>query len=171
MMDGIYLLLGTNLGNKLSHLMSAIRFLKENHIKIIKFSSIYETEAWGYQQQPSFYNQTVQVSTQLSPEELLVKIKEIEKKIGRTKNEKWKERIIDIDILYYDSEIIQTPDLQIPHPEIPNRKFTLLPISEIAPAFVHPISKKDQVQLLTECRDSLEVIKLINQHDLPTDDL
>lgn len=160
MMDGIFLLLGTNLGNRKQNLKKARILLKSNFIKIKSLSSLYESEPWGIAQQPPFYNQAIEIYTGLPPEELLIYLKNIEKHLGRVQIERWKERIIDIDILYYQSEIIDTPVLKIPHPEIQNRRFTLLPLNEIAPDFIHPILKKNQRELLELCQDTLQVNRL-----------
>lgn len=159
-MKGKYLLLGTNLGDRKRNLSSACASIEKYLGKIIQKSSIYESDAWGFHDQPSFYNQVLKIKTILSPEELLKRISHIEKNMGRIRQEKWKERLIDIDILYYDNKIINDTQLVVPHPEIQNRKFTLVPLCEISPHEFHPVLKKTNLQLLEGLTDPLGVKKI-----------
>ena len=117
---------------------------------------IYESAAWGPIQQEPLLNRVLKVETSLPPEELLEILLTIERKLGRERRIKWGPRIIDIDLLYYNQEIIRTDTLSVPHPFIPERRFTLAPLAEIAPDFIHPVLKKDQETLLRECKDDLE---------------
>lgn len=157
MTDKVYVLLGTNIGDKLKNLEAA-RLLIEKSVGIIRRSSkIYETEAWGKTDQPSFYNQVVCLTTSLSPEILLSTLLDIETRIGRVRYEKWGERIIDIDILYYGSHTINKSELHVPHAEIQNRRFTLVPLVEIAKNFLHPILGKTSEEMLEDCPDTLNV--------------
>ncbi|MCO6358348.1 2-amino-4-hydroxy-6-hydroxymethyldihydropteridine diphosphokinase [Roseivirga pacifica] len=156
-MTSIYLLLGTNLGNKSANLQRAKELLTSHAIIIKKESRIYETAAWGNEDQPSFLNQVVEVDSNKSPQRILTLVNQIEEEMGRVRFEKWGERLIDIDILYFGSHEIQNEDLVIPHPEIQNRRFTLAPLAEIAPSFIHPVLKKTQQELLDDCVDLLEV--------------
>jgi 2-amino-4-hydroxy-6-hydroxymethyldihydropteridine diphosphokinase len=158
MTDEIFLLLGTNLGNKKLNLKEAVNNLTETIGKITKLSRIYKTAAWGNENQPSFYNQVVALKTEFEPAYLLKELLAIEVKMGRVREEKWGARIIDIDILFYGKRIVDTPALSIPHPEIQNRKFTLLPLQEINPEFIHPVLNKSIKTLLLECPDKLEAI-------------
>ena len=160
MTEGIFLLLGSNLGDKLLHLSQAISKIEEQIGKVEKVSSIYETAAWGKTNQPSFYNQVIKISTSLKPLQILKIVLQIEYEIGRKRFEKWGARIIDIDLLYYQNEVFTNQELTIPHPQIQNRKFTLIPLCEIAQEFIHPTLKVTQQQLLEQCDDILEVIKL-----------
>lgn len=160
MTEGIFLLLGSNLGDKLLHLSQAISKIEEQIGKVEKVSSIYETAAWGKTNQPSFYNQVIKISTSLKPLQILKIVLQIEHEIGRKRFEKWGARIIDIDLLYYQNEVFTNQELTIPHPQIQNRKFTLIPLCEIAQEFIHPTLKVTQQQLLEQCDDILEVIKL-----------
>lgn len=160
MIDGKYLLLGTNLGDKKSNLTQAKKAINKQLGTIVSESAIYETAAWGKTDQPSFLNQVVQVDTDLTATELLEGISNIEKSLGRKRIEKWGERIIDIDILYYEDSVINMQNLQVPHPGIPTRRFTLIPLVEIAPNFVHPSLNLTNQQLLKKCDDPLEVRKL-----------
>lgn len=158
-MTNIYLLLGTNLGNKLKNLERVAELLIANRIAIRRESSIYETAAWGIENQPSFLNQVLVIETSKSPEKLLELINKIEVEMGRVRTEKWGERLIDVDLLYYGAQIIETEKLTVPHPEIQNRRFTLLPLAEITPDGIHPVLKKSQLTLLNECQDALGVEK------------
>jgi 2-amino-4-hydroxy-6-hydroxymethyldihydropteridine diphosphokinase len=156
----IFLLLGSNEGDRALNLARARQLLEEHAGKIITTSSIYKTEPWGKQDQQEFYNQVIEITADLKPFKLLETVLEIEQKLGRVRLEKWGSRIIDIDILLMGDQIIHTEALQIPHPEIPNRKFTLVPLEEIAQDFVHPLLKKKIKTLTQECSDSLQVTKL-----------
>ncbi len=159
-MSGIYLLLGTNLGNKFQNIQRAKEHLTSRMVIVKKESSIYETAAWGIEDQPSFYNEVIEVDQPYTPKKLLEIVLDIEIQMGRQRFQKWGERLIDIDILYFDQEQSATEDLQIPHPGIPNRRFTLYPLVEISPDFVHPILQLSNSQLLEECEDELQVKKL-----------
>lgn len=158
-MNGIFLLLGTNLGHRHQNLIKAKELLKEAGVEIAAISSIYETEPWGKSDQPWFLNVLLEVRTSLTAEVLLLKCHEIEQEIGRTRFEKWGERIIDIDILYYGQQVVSTRRLTIPHPEIPNRKFALMPLVELAAFVNHPTLQSNHLALLSDCKDELEVRK------------
>jgi 2-amino-4-hydroxy-6-hydroxymethyldihydropteridine diphosphokinase len=153
------ILLGTNLGDKLSMLESAKKSIQNKIGDITKSSSIYETAAWGNTNQPSFLNCIVQVFTDFSPQILLEKLLNIEAEMGRIRLEKWAPRTIDLDILYYNNEVISNENLIIPHPQIQNRRFTLLPLFEILPDFIHPVLGISNLDLLSICEDSSEVVK------------
>ncbi|MEA3495109.1 MAG: 2-amino-4-hydroxy-6-hydroxymethyldihydropteridine diphosphokinase [Bacteroidota bacterium] len=156
-LNKVYLSLGTNLGNRFSNLEKAIPLINEQIGKILLTSRIYKTDPWGKTDQPEFLNQALFVETKLSPQELLKRLNEIENKAGRVRYEKWGERILDIDILFFNEQIINTENLIIPHTNIQNRKFVLLPLSEISNGFVHPLLKKEISELLEECTDNLSV--------------
>ena len=156
-MNTAYILTGANLGNRSANLQLAKDNLEKETGEIISSSSIYETEAWGNNHQPDFYNQVHIISTNLSAEELMEKILEIEKQIGRIRTIKNASRIIDIDILFFNDEIINKPNLKIPHPEISNRRFVLTPLAELSPHLIHPVLKKTINELLSTCKDTLNV--------------
>ncbi len=156
-MSKAYLLLGSNLGNREENLQTAIRELETLVGCITKYSSIYETAAWGVEDQPSFLNQVIEVDTALSPEQVLENALAIEAVLGRKRWHKWHARTMDIDILYYDNLVIRTANLIVPHKEIQNRMFTLVPLAEIAPDFIHPKIGKSNLELLENCDDELGV--------------
>ncbi|MDH5476214.1 MAG: 2-amino-4-hydroxy-6-hydroxymethyldihydropteridine diphosphokinase [Cyclobacteriaceae bacterium] len=160
MIEGIYLLLGSNLGDKLSYLSQAIEKIEKTIGRVKNVSSVYETAAWGKEDQPTFYNQVIEIKSSLGYIEILKGILAIEQEIGRKRKEKWGARIIDIDLLYFGTEIFTNHELVLPHPEIQNRRFTLIPLCEIAQNFIHPVLKVTHQQLLEQCNDSLEVKKL-----------
>ncbi len=164
-MDGIYLLLGTNLGDKFLQLKIAKRQINEQIGTIVRQSSIYKTAAWGEEDQDSFLNQVVKVQSKLGPLKILDKIAMIEGSMGRERRGKWKERIIDIDILYYHDQVITTEKLHIPHRELQNRNFALAPLAEIASGEIHPVFQKTQKELYEQCADQLEVIMLPPEHN------
>ncbi len=158
-MNKAFIILGSNMGNKLAHLQMAIELMNLQNISLVQQSSIYKTAAWGNTEQDDFYNQVIEVATELSAEILLQTLLEIETKMGRTRNQKWEARIIDLDILYFNNEIIDTEKLKVPHPYLHVRKFTLIPLSEIAAYYIHPIFNKTNSELLISCSDGSEVIK------------
>lgn len=160
-MPNCYLILGTNLGNKLQNLLSATEHIKEKAGMVVKISSIYETEAWGKQSENSYLNQALELYTDLAPEELLLCLLKIEADLGRIRKGKWDDRTMDIDILLYGQEIINTTQLTIPHAMMADRRFVLLPLNEIAPHVNHPIFRKNIEALLLECLDPGKVEKLL----------
>ncbi len=154
---GIYILLGSNLGDRIQVLQATKKIIQERVGEILQTSAIYETEPWGVSDQPSFYNQVLLIQTYLDPHCLLENLQGVEKDIGKVKLGKWRERLIDVDILYYHDVILNDEDLTIPHPEIRNRRFTLVPLCEIAADFVNPVFQKTQQEMLHQCGDKLAV--------------
>ena len=155
-----YLLLGSNLGKREQYLANAIQAVATEVGAIFATSSIYETEAWGKTDQPSFLNLAIAVDTVLTPMELLEAVLDIEKALGRVRHEKWGSRMIDIDIIIYEDKIVNHESkLIIPHPEMQNRKFVLEPLAEIAPNLIHPIFKINVLQMLKTLCDPLAVEK------------
>lgn len=160
MTEGIFILLGSNLGDRNNNLNQAKLKISESIGEIVRESAIYETAAWGVQDQPSFYNQVIEINSLQLPHQMLANILRIENKLGRIRREKWGSRTIDIDILYYNDLSINAEELQIPHPGIPSRRFTLIPLAEIAPDFIHPLLRKSNSVLLINCKDELTVKKV-----------
>ncbi len=154
-----FLLLGSNEGDRKAYIEKACHSIEAGAGKIIAISSLYQTAAWGKEDQPAFLNQVIIIDTDMSPEDLLKTILAIESKFGRSRLEKWGSRTLDMDILFYGDQIISTKDLIVPHPAIAQRRFTLIPLAELAPDFVHPVLRKNMKQLLLECIDMLEVEK------------
>jgi 2-amino-4-hydroxy-6-hydroxymethyldihydropteridine diphosphokinase len=159
-MNIVFLLLGANLGAPLKQLELAQKLLIENVGALQSESAVYESEAWGVEEQPKFLNKVISLSTRFSPSETLAICQKIEDTLGRVRKEKWGARIIDIDILYYNSEILDEPFLKIPHPYLHLRRFTLVPLVEIAPQGIHPILKHTNEELLHLCGDPLQVNKI-----------
>ena len=156
-MADLILLLGSNLGDRLEYLSKAIHHLQESIGPITRISSVYETAAWGHTEQEAFLNQVLELKTDLLPERVLHETQRIEKLIGRVHLEKWGPRVIDIDILFYAHHIQTAPALSIPHPQLHLRRFTLMPLAEILPDFIHPTLRKSICRLLDECPDQLPV--------------
>ncbi|QSE99422.1 2-amino-4-hydroxy-6-hydroxymethyldihydropteridine diphosphokinase [Fulvivirga lutea] len=159
-MIGKYLLLGTNLGDKKANIYNAHQALSKV-CTIKRKSALYETAAWGKTDQPSFYNQIVEIETNLNAEELLSQILAIETKLGRIRFEKWGERVIDIDILYYDDLTVNKDELQIPHPGIADRKFTLVPLVELAADLINPSTGLSNKEMLEKLHDTSKVEKVV----------
>lgn len=157
----VYLLLGANLGKRFDQMKSAFEEIEKQIGHVILYSSLYETAAWGGgEDEPNYLNQVILVETILNPVEVLERANAIEVQLGRTRNLKWESRLIDIDILYYENIFIESTKLSIPHPYLHLRKFTLVPLVEIAPNFIHPVFKRSNKDLLYELNDDLKVIKL-----------
>jgi len=153
-----YLSLGSNLGDRPIHLQQALFALQNKAGTILRISNVYESEAFGFDS-GDFLNVCISLETTLSPQELLDTILAIETALGRvrTNSTNYEARTIDIDILYYDYEIIETDTLVLPHPELQKRRFVLKPLAEISPQFYHPILIKDTRNLVQECRDKSKV--------------
>lgn len=145
----VYLGLGTNIGNKRRNMITAAALLAERVGDVLALSNFYETEPWGFESENFFLNAAVKMKTSFLPLELLQITQQIEKELGRTEksNGVYHDRIIDIDILLYDDEILQTPELTLPHPLMHERKFVMDPLSEIAPFVIHPILKERVIDL------------------------
>lgn len=158
-MNKTYLLLGSNMGNSRQQLSKAKSFIKKEIGKILRQSDLYTTAAWGNTNQPDFLNQVIMVETTLDALQTMQAILTIEKKMGRIRAEKNAPRIIDIDILFFNKEIIDQAGLNIPHPQIQNRRFVLVPLNQLSPNFKHPVFKKTVHQLFIHCPDKLNVKK------------
>ena len=159
-MNKAYLLTGGNLGNG-SHNLSVARKLIEQYCgQIVEQSAFYKTAAWAFVDQPDFYNQAVAIKTVLLPAQLLQTLLTIEEKMGRVREKKMGPRIIDLDILLYNSDIIDDPQLIIPHPRMQQRMFVLAPLAEIAPDLMHPLLHKTMEEMRKDCTDTLAVYKI-----------
>ena len=156
-MTDAYLLTGSNIGRRREMLRKAEELIEERIGQVLKKSALYETAPWGNTAQDYFLNQVLVCQTSLSASEVLESILEIEKLLGRVRKEKWGPRTIDIDILYFGNEIIDHELLRVPHPELHRRRFTLTPLVDIAPEFVHPALNKTQRALLQDCPDTSKV--------------
>ncbi len=156
-----YLGLGSNLGDRRQHLQMALQQIQLKVGLTTNISGIYETEPWGKGDQPNFYNQVVELMTPLSPELLLQNCLDIEQFMGRFRAEPWGERSIDIDILLYNNQCLDLPNLRIPHPYLHLRRFVLVPLCEIAPYVIHPGLGFNAKQLLERCNDSLKTTLVV----------
>lgn len=145
------------MGDRLINLDNAQKYLEDEIGKIERSSPIYETAAWGDNDQPDFYNQVHIIKTKFHAEEIMQKILKIEEKMGRIRTFKNAARLIDIDILFFNKEIINKPGLIIPHAEIANRRFVLEPLNEVSPHMIHPLLNKNIAELLSTCKDMLKV--------------
>jgi len=153
-MRKIYLSIGSNKGNRYSFIKEALRLIQKDIGEVILISKIYETKSWGFQSD-DFLNLCVLIKSELIPAELIIKLKNLEEKIGRERNnEKIEAREIDIDILFYSDEIVNHKDLIIPHQRLHLRNFVLYPLNDIAADFIHPILLKSVNELLDECEDN-----------------
>ena len=159
-MKPVFLGIGTNLGEREENLGKAIKLIEEHIGNITEESSVYETEPWGFKSETSFFNMVIKVETNLTPSGLLGRILMIEAMMGRLREgQGYKSRIIDIDILFFGSRIFENKILKIPHPRIQERRFVLVPLSEIAGDLIHPVFKKSIQELLQECKDKSKVLK------------
>lgn len=160
-MNVVFLGLGTNLGDRRKNLNDAVAGIEEQIGKAVKISSVYETEPWGFKSDSQFLNIVIKVETLRDPVAVLEAILRIELLLGRVRGEnQYSSRIIDIDILFYDDQVIDTSELKVPHPKLYERKFVLVPLCEIEPELVHPVLKKTMATLLEECEDGSEVRKI-----------
>jgi len=159
-MSTAYLLLGSNLGNRTAILNEAVRELGTSAGVVLAVSGLYETAAWGLEDQPAFLNQAVSIQTTLTPDQLLAVCQAVEQQAGRERLVRWGARTLDVDILLYDMLMMDTPQLQLPHPRLPERRFALVPLAEIAPRILHPALNRTVTSLLTTCPDPLEVQRL-----------
>lgn len=159
-MISVFLLLGSNLGDRGAYLQQAMTQIDLDIAPIVLSSSIYETQSWGKSDAPDYLNQVIMIKTKLTAAVILKKILAIELLMGRERHEKWGARTIDIDILFYGDQVINEEGLIVPHSELHKRRFTLEPLAEIAPDLIHPQFKKNILALKTELKDNLIVKKL-----------
>lgn len=143
----VYIGIGSNLGDKKANCLRSLKKLSAAGVVIRKESALYETMPWGLEEQPGFMNMTAEAETGLPPEKLLGVLKEIEREMGREESVRWGPRLIDLDLLFYDDKIIESETLTVPHRHLHERKFVLLPLSEIAPDLIHPVFKRSIKEL------------------------
>ena len=158
--ESVFVLLGSNLGDRELLVNQACKMIEERCGKIVAKSRLYESEPWGFKAEHWFLNQVVKVETSLLPDALMLVLLDIEKELGRDRSmphEGYVSRPMDLDILYFDNEIIDTQMVIAPHPRLHQRRFTLLPLCDVAPDFVHPVMRKTNLQLLDECQDAGKV--------------
>ena len=157
-----YLLIGSNLGERHNFIAQASGFIQQRCGKIVGQSALYETAPWGLITQPAFLNQAIAVETGLEPQQLMQVLLSIENDMGRTRTVQYGPRTIDLDILLINQLVLDTPLLKLPHPALPERRFALIPLAEIAPSLMHPIFNKTIIELLTLCQDQSDVQKKID---------
>ena len=158
-MNEAFLLTGGNMGERADFLARAGKAVAAQCGKVMLASSVYETAAWGMEDQGAFLNQVLQIRTELEPRALLEAILQIETTLGRKREQRYGPRTIDIDILFFNDAVVDLPGLHIPHPRIPERRFVLEPLAEIAPHMVHPVLHRTMTELLALCTDPLAVHK------------
>jgi 2-amino-4-hydroxy-6-hydroxymethyldihydropteridine diphosphokinase len=159
----VVLSLGGNVGDVKDTFNKAISLLKEESAMGLIISPLYSTKAWGVEDQPDFLNQVVILESKDDPTQVLEVILAIELKLGRVRKQKWFERVIDIDLLFYNNEIINLKQLIVPHPFLHKRNFVLYPLADLIPLYIHPLLKKTVQELKTECEDELEVVKCLTE--------
>ena len=159
-MQEVYLLLGSNLGDRLKQVGNAADFIEKSVGTIVRKSACYETASWGNTDQPDFINQVLLIRTGLTAREVLEKALAIEVSLGRVRHEKWGSRLIDIDILFYGDQVIREPDLVVPHPHLHERAFVLIPLGEIAPGLLHPVLNRTVTELARNLDDTLLVKRI-----------
>lgn len=161
-----YIGIGSNVGDKKANCLKAIELL-EQAVRLASVSSLYYTEPVGYREQEDFINAVAGVETEKTPRDLLALCQRIEDSMGRERAVRWGPRTIDLDILLYGDQIVNEPDLVIPHPLMATRKFVLVPLAEIAPGSMHPVLKKTAAELISNLRDSATVMKCEPHGKLP----
>ena len=155
----LVLSLGGNIGEVLANFDKATNLVNERIGELTLCSPIYTTKAWGIENQPDFFNQVLVLNTILLPEQVLKNCLAIELELGRVRTQKWYERTIDIDILFYADKIIEASNLTVPHPYLHKRNFVLFPLSDVIPNFMHPILNLSIEDIKKECKDNLPVAK------------
>jgi len=162
-MNTAILLIGGNLGDRTSNLEKAVQLITETAGEVVRTSALYQTAPWGAVDQPDYLNQGVEIRTAMDALTLLHTLLEIERKIGRIRQEKWGSRVIDIDLIFFNDSIINLPELRLPHPRMQLRQFVLVPLLEIVPDYVHPVLHKTVKELAESCPDTLPVNRYPNK--------
>lgn len=158
-MNTAILLIGGNLGDREANLSKAVQLIRKI-ADVKKISALYQTAPWGSVEQPDYLNQALLISTSLDALTLLHTLLDIEREIGRIRQEKWGSRVIDIDLIFFNSDIISSPELKVPHPRLHLRNFVLIPLKEIVPGYIHPVFNQTVEQLAAACIDELPARKL-----------
>ncbi|MFY0255125.1 2-amino-4-hydroxy-6-hydroxymethyldihydropteridine diphosphokinase [Chitinophaga sp. 30R24] len=156
-MNTAILLIGGNLGDRTRNLQQAVQEIATTAGEVIKTSALYQTAPWGTVDQPDYLNQALEIRTPLDALTLLHTLLEIERKIGRIRQEKWGARVIDIDLIFFNDDIISLPELKVPHPRTQLRRFVLIPLLDIIPDYVHPVLHQTISKLAAICQDTLPV--------------
>ena len=159
MANPVYIGLGSNLGDRQENLERALRLLSQELI-ILRVSSIYETDPWGHYNQPRFFNCVCQFETLLNPREILAVVKDVERQMGRLHKVRWGPRVIDVDILLFGEEMVDEPDLEVPHPFMCQRAFVLIPLAEMAPNLGHPVCGLTIRELVRKVNDK-DTVRLV----------
>jgi 2-amino-4-hydroxy-6-hydroxymethyldihydropteridine diphosphokinase len=164
-MNRVYIALGSNRGDREKNLRDAIKLIEEKAGKVLSVSSVYETEPWQMNDSVSFLNQVILMETKQDGATLMEMLIQIEKSMGRIRHHGvgYESRTIDLDILFFNNEVIQSESLVVPHPQIAKRRFVLEPLAEIAPDYVHPVLKKTMLHLLKSCADKHSVRKFVSK--------
>ncbi|WP_078671372.1 2-amino-4-hydroxy-6-hydroxymethyldihydropteridine diphosphokinase [Chitinophaga eiseniae] len=162
-MNTAILLIGGNLGDRVANLQQAVALIGASAGEVLKTSALYQTAPWGSVDQPDYLNQGIEIQTSMDALTLLHTLLDIERRIGRIRQEKWGARVIDIDLIFFNDEILSLPELKLPHPRMHLRQFVLVPLAEIVPDYLHPVLHKTVRQLQQDCPDDLSAVKLSTQ--------
>ncbi|TWF41271.1 2-amino-4-hydroxy-6-hydroxymethyldihydropteridine diphosphokinase [Chitinophaga polysaccharea] len=154
-MNTAILLIGGNLGDRTGNLQQAVQLIQETAGEVVQTSALYQTAPWGAVDQPDYLNQGVEIRTNMDALTLLHTLLEIERKIGRIRQQKWGSRVIDIDLIFFNDSVISLPELKVPHPRMQLRQFVLVPLLEIVPNYVHPVLHQTVRELAASCTDTL----------------
>lgn len=168
MFENVYILLGSNMGDRIGILETALGLILERCGEIVKKSPVYESEPWGFEAQQWFLNQVVIVKTALKPRQVMQALLDIEAELGRDRSQPHKgysSRPIDLDVVYFGSQVLDDPFITVPHPRLHLRKFVLLPLNDVAPDFIHPVMNATNKSLLENCPDNLKVRMLYKHSD------